>query len=108
MFNDGKKGTHYVMRTNFNKMKFTVAPAKKVNSKKLAPYVDKILETIGFPEAFVTDESMLADFCNFGTTTPSVKRWEKRISKKLNIDVTSEEYIWELAEKLNKKSTNEN
>jgi hypothetical protein len=40
--------------------KLTLASQKKV--KKLIPWIDLILDTLGHPEALVTDESSLSDF----------------------------------------------
>ena len=75
----------------------------------LQQYVNKILETIGFPEAFVTDESTISDFIDFDcweeqegiyNLNKNGKTWLEEISKKLSIEVHDNDYIWELAKKL--------
>lgn len=45
---------------NFKDMKIEFAPDNEIIIRE--QMIDKLLEAIGYPEAFVTDESMLWDF----------------------------------------------
>lgn len=47
-------------------MKKTIITQDKVEA--LQPYIDEILEAIGYPEALVTDESSVYDFGCFSDT----------------------------------------
>ena len=58
----------------------------------LREYLDMVLETLGLPEALVTNESQVWDFT-------SDKSELKQVSKKLSFSVDENDYIWELAER---------
>lgn len=51
---------------------FVLTFAKREMCDEYAPEVEKILEILGHPEAFVTDESTLSDFCYPGRPIPNV------------------------------------
>ena len=70
--------------------------------KELEPYIDEVVRALGHKEALVTDESMVSDFLDI----VDKKRWAGQIAKakkKLGVEVFSDDYIWEVAERLEKR-----
>lgn len=67
--------------------------ASTLNIERLQPYVDRVLEAVGHPEALVTDKSMIADFPIEDDELPE-------LSEKLGVEVKQDSYIWKLAEDL--------
>ena len=70
---------------------FKIVFAKQEMVDDYAPEVEKILEILGHPEAFITDESTLGDFKMFEISyhIKILNRW-----------VFFQEKIWELAKEL--------
>lgn len=63
-------------------------------------YVDAVLEALGHPEALVTDESKIWDFYPFKEGREDSL---KKLSDKLGFQITTKDYIWEIAEQLRAK-----
>ena len=78
-----------------NNLKFKLASQRKVNSKKLQPYIDKLLEILGHPEALVTDETRISDFIDV-----DAKKTNKKIKKLLPVDATDSDFLYEIAQKM--------
>jgi hypothetical protein len=49
-----------------NEANFELADQNAVLDPGLAPYVARVLEAVGYPDALVTDESKIGDFLEFG------------------------------------------
>ena len=76
----------------------TAPPTDKIASR--SDRVARVLTALGHPEAFVSDESTLSDFRPiFGGLTER-SRWLTEIRAKLGIEVSNQDYIWQIAEKL--------
>lgn len=77
---------------------------------KLEPFVNRVLEAIGKPEAFVTDKSVVEHFMFEVRIDESGnekvfkkgKEFIDEVSDKLGVDVAESDYIWEVAERLRK------
>lgn len=69
--------------------------AKSTRRETLRPWVAKVLEAIGHPEAFVTDESMVADFF-FEDCAERVEE----VSKKLGVRVLPRDYVIDVANRV--------
>lgn len=67
---------------------FELAPQDKVFEFEYE--VGLILETLGHPEALVTDESKISDF----------REETDEIAELLGVEVNREDYIWQVAERL--------
>lgn len=76
-----------VMKTRM----IVMASQEKINA--LGDKVDKVLTALGHPEALVTDESTVWDFIFDEADLHD-------ISSRLGFDVHGDDYVWELAEKL--------
>jgi len=84
--------------------KFEMAPTKKVTKflgQDQRPWVDKVLKIIGHPEALVTDMSTIWDFIEFDEDEKHLPGW----SKKLGFKIKSDDYIWEIAQRLHMDKT---
>lgn len=79
-------------------MKVVSAPTDNIDV--LQPYVNKVLEVLGHPDAFATDESIVWDFLDFTFNAEEKKAELSRISNELGFDVTSRDHIYKLAERL--------
>ncbi len=99
------------------------SPDDKIYSKELEPYVEKILEAVGHPEAMVSDMSMIGDFCDKYDLAPDPemsakkgrnihkmirrpeeeKTWLEDVSAKVGFEVKMDNYIYQVAEKLQKE-----
>ena len=75
------------------KLKFELASQKKVNSKKLKPYIIVLLIVIGHPEALVTDDSRISDFVDI-----NLKKINKRIKKEFGFTIEKTDYLYDIAE----------
>jgi len=80
-----------------NAKKIVLAPQDKI--KELEPYMDKVLNALGHPEALVTDESMVTDFLDIFDKDSRVKQI-KKTQKKIKVDIFPGDYIWEVAERI--------
>jgi hypothetical protein len=63
---------------------------------KYRPAVDVILNTLGHPEALVTNESCVSDFRPDDETLA-------RLIRKIGFDVSKKDYIWEIAMRYNSR-----
>jgi len=79
-------------------MKFESAAQDNVG--KLQPYVDRILEALGHPEAFVTDESIVGDFINVFSSKEERYVVVAQLSSKLGLVIETKDYIYKIAERL--------
>ena len=79
-------------------MKFESAAQDNID--KLQPYVDRILEALGHPEAFVTDESIVGDFINVFSTKEERYVVAAQLSSKLGLVIETKDYIYKIAERL--------
>lgn len=73
-----------------------------IDSPKLEPFISRILEVVGHPEAFVTDESTFNDFCTFGDIGLGALR--KKIRHELGINVSGRDTLLSVAQKLCERS----
>jgi hypothetical protein len=55
--------------------------------------VQRVLDALGFPEALVTDESLVGDFTVTATSA-------KRASERLGVEVSESDYVVDVAERL--------
>lgn len=76
-----------------NNLKFKLASQRKVNSKKLKPYIAILLILLGHPEALVTDESRVSDFID-----SDLKKINKRIKKEFGFTIDKTDYLYIIAE----------
>jgi len=75
--------------------------AERDKIEDLDLYVQKVLEALGHPEAFVTDESMIWDFVpHLGSSSPETQVFLDALGEKLGFKVDHQDYIWDLAKKL--------
>ena len=77
--------------------KIELAPQDEV--ELLEPYVDKILEALGHPEALVTDESDIGDFLCFCVEEEATKEL-KEASIKLGMSLNRKDTIVSIARRL--------
>jgi len=68
----------------------------------LLPWVKKVLEAVGHPEAFVTNRSMLSDFWSMDKAERAALAAET--GKKLGIRVEPGDYVVDVASKLRLQS----
>ena len=71
------------------------APQDKV--EELEPWVNAILNALGYPEAFVTDESLIWDFLCVLSEAEREAKYAELSKALLGATVTSGTYIYELA-----------
>jgi len=67
-----------------DKLKIEFAPSDQVDD--LEHWVDVVLEAIGYPEAFVTNESCFSDFQPFPSTREEMQEWHVDIQAKLGLE----------------------
>jgi hypothetical protein len=91
---------------------FEWAPSDQVES--LRPYVNRVLEAVGYPAALVTDESMIGDFTvgrqrdaeAEGLSDDEIDRLLDReialIGERLGLEVTGRDYVVDIARRLKK------
>jgi hypothetical protein len=87
------------------KKSFEIAPQTLIDS--LGPYVARVLEAIGHPEAMVTDESWVSDFrplpakgATMAESRAEVHAFCNEVSQKLGFKVESQDTIYGLAARL--------
>lgn len=82
----------------------------------LKPYVDKVLEAVGHPEAWVSDESVIGHFAPFEAYKDKEGKQKVRwcedttdflcdVSCQLGFNVKEEDYIYALAERLRREAS---
>lgn len=74
--------------------------AERDKVEDLDKYVQKVLEAIGHPEAFVTDESMIWDFVPHLRPSSEMQAFLDELSDKLGFEVKHQDYIWDLAKRM--------
>ena len=62
--------------------------------------VQRVLEALGHPDAWVSDESMVADFEGWGEDRAA---WLQQVSKALGFEVKTGDYIIDIAGRLTEK-----
>ena len=77
---------------------FELAPQDRVD--RLAQQVTRVLGVLGFPGSLVTDESFVTDFCDFTMTREQRAAHLRRVSTKLGVRVTADDYLWQVAERM--------
>lgn len=75
--------------------KIELASQDNVNARE--KYIDKVLDVLGFPESLVTDESIVADFCEFCSCDENK---EKELSAKFDMRIRAGTLIYEIADKM--------
>jgi len=81
-----------------------IVPADKNKIDALREYVMVVLEAVGHPEAYVTDESSIWDF---HPIKKGQEAWLKKVSSRLGFKVATRDYIWEVAEQVRAKQWSE-
>ena len=71
-------------------------------TEELQPYVDKVLKALGHSDALATDESYVTDFLDVFASSAEKGKMLKKLSKKLKVEVSVQDYVWQVAERLKK------
>lgn len=83
-------------------MTVTSAPQDRVT--RLAPYVDRVLAALCYPEAYVTDESSVGDFYTYDGDNPTLAAEQaaslRGVATQLGIALRFEDCIADVAERL--------
>jgi len=84
--------------------------ASQVTVKELEPWITKILNTLGHPEAWVSDESKVVDFLEMSWPDDSEKEKEEvkennkkllaKMSKEFGFEIKSSNYLTHIAFRL--------
>jgi hypothetical protein len=77
-----------------NSGEIKVVYARSSRRETLRPWVQKVLEAVGHPEAFVTDESMIGDF--FFSEPKKIEE----VAKKLGVRATARDRVVDVASRL--------
>lgn len=83
------------IRRKIERGEIKIEYAKSTRREILRPWVTRVLEAIGHPEAFVTDESKIGDFYNSWDTDKI-----SELGKKLGVSVSMRDYVVNVANKL--------
>lgn len=75
---------------------FECAPQQRV--ARLDAYVQRVLDALGHPEAFVTDQSTLGDF--YRAADPDSDAKLARVAERLGLMLSFDDYIADVAERL--------
>lgn len=78
--------------------KFELADNSKTD--KLQPYINKILKALGCTDALVTDESYITDLIDVFTNATEKDKILKKLSKKLKVKISVNDYVWQVAERM--------
>jgi len=82
---------------------------EEIECEKLTPYVERVLEFVGHPEAFTTDESQVSDFFISEINLSTLKyncQILYRLKEGLGFSVRESDRIVDIAKKLKEKNTN--
>jgi hypothetical protein len=90
-----KKINPVVPKPDFSKAKIISAPVSKI--EEVETMVDSILEAIGHSDAYVTDESMMSDFFEYGLDKREHHKELERIREVLGVNVSLGDYLYEIA-----------
>ena len=82
-------------RLDLKGKKIVSAPTDKI--AEAGALVDRILDAVGHPEAYVTDESMVSDFFEIGLDKKGRSRELARIRGLLGVQLSAGDYLFELA-----------
>ena len=69
--------------------------AKSTRTERIRPWISKVLEAVGHPEAFVTDESKIGDFFSSDEAEKAVE-----IAKKLGVSVAMRDHVVDVANRI--------
>jgi hypothetical protein len=81
----------------------TVELAPQARTARLEPFVQRVLDALGHPEALVTDESMISDFVPHHDSSgadPENMRWLTTVGRQLGMMVSYQDLIVDIAEQL--------
>ena len=81
---------------NFDGEPFDMSPQYAV--ERFSSQIEELLQTMGWPEARVTDESQFVDF--YWNEGPEWEELQDTVKKVYGIDIEVEDYFWEVAEKM--------
>lgn len=81
-------------------MKVGCASRENIGRLDITLYVGHILETLGHPEALVTDESRIEDFADSDFNREELEQFSKKVSEQLRVPVSGKDYIVDVARKL--------
>lgn len=103
-----RKLTEDEIQENLEKVRtgeMKIVPAPRKITKVIGPYIAKVLEAIGHPEAWVSDMSSIGDFApmNFGDEESEVDEYQEfvdKVSLKLNMKVEKGEGVVDIAMRL--------
>ena len=79
-------------------MKFELAPQDKI--EELQPYVDRVLDAMGFSDVLVTDESYITDFIDFTLNKTERSAEVDALAVKLGVEVTVKDFVYAVAKRL--------
>jgi hypothetical protein len=88
---------------DFSKMKIESAETDKVS--EVEDIIERILDVVGHPEAYVTDESMISDFFDIGLDKKGKAKEIERVRKCLGVDVSIDDYLFEIALRMKESRT---
>ena len=77
---------------------FELANTDKTDS--IESYIDKVVRALGHKDALVTDESYITDFLDVFTPSNEKVKMLKKLSKKLKVEISINDYVWQVAERL--------
>lgn len=106
---------HDENRPIFKKIEFS--PQEKVEEEGLQPYISRVLEAVGHPEAWISDMSIISDFapydiirnagvdrkgrvCDKAVESENTEQFLRDVSVSLGFEVRLDDYIYRLAEML--------
>ena len=100
-----------ITEKKFNKIRVCPKPKKIELASQdkytfLQPYIDKILKALGHSDALVTDESYVTDFLDVFATVAEKEKMLKKLSKKLKVEVSVRDYVWQVAERMKNGKAN--
>ncbi len=72
--------------------------SEQVNRPELVPYINRILNAIEHPEAFITDESNLYDFGDFSDIKE--RKLINVVRNNFGLTVEIDEPFWKIAERI--------
>lgn len=88
--------------------------ASQNNINALLPYVERVLEALGHPEAFVSDGSVIDDLLDLDADhldeqgIPEISteghRQLREATKALKIPISRDDFIWKVARRFKKKA----
>ena len=65
--------------------------------ERYAAQAEEILAIFQIPEVFISDETQISDF-NF--SQQELESYNHKFKTKYGVEITDDEYVWELAEKI--------